>query len=64
MTYRPLEFLDSLFGQMVLIRLKNHELEMKCKILDHDNFINLLVVTMENKKAFIKGDNVLIIKEV
>jgi small nuclear ribonucleoprotein (snRNP)-like protein len=55
---RPLDFLNSLKGETILLYAKNNLKPVKVKLLAFDIHINLVVETPDGRKDFYRGENV------
>lgn len=58
MIERPLDFLNDLKGEKVLIKIKGEDKLLSGQLIAFDIHINL-IVRLEEGLTFIKGDNVL-----
>lgn len=59
MIERPLDYLNSLKGQRILIKLRGTEVKIIGKLLAFDIHINLVLEKERGIIEFIKGDNIL-----
>jgi small nuclear ribonucleoprotein (snRNP)-like protein len=60
---RPLDLLDALKGQEVIIRTINEPKEIKAVLLAFDIHINLVISEVKKKMKFIRGADVISVGE-
>lgn len=60
---RPLDLLNNLKGKIVELKLKSKDKPVKAQLLVFDIHINLVVI-INKKRKFIRGDDVLSVDEI